>query len=110
MSVEGGEVIGYYDKQTLKKIHCIFYGEMGKTEEDYYVNGNGLYFLYRKETFYDKPMYLKDSKVKNTFGTRYYLYDHKLIKAIVRPNASTALSNNKIVGRHKEVLDMLNTK
>jgi hypothetical protein len=110
MSAEGGEVIGYYDKNSLKKIHCIFYGETGRAEVDYYLNNKGLFFVLRKEIFYDKPMYLKDSKIKNTVETRYYLHGNKVIKSIVRPNTSAILSYNEIGDGLKQILNILNTK
>jgi hypothetical protein len=110
MSAEGGEVTGYYDKNILKKIHCTFYGEMGKAEVDYYLNGQGLFFVFRKETLYDKPIYLKDFKVKNTVETLYYLHRAKVIKNIARPNTSTMLSYNEIRNGLKQVLYILNAK
>lgn len=110
MSSEGGEVTGYYDKNILKKVHCIFYREMGKTEVDYYLNSKGLFFLFRKEIFYDKPMYQKDFKIEHTTETRYYLHGAKVIKSIAKPNTSTILSSNKIKEDLKQVLGILNTK
>ncbi|MBB6239568.1 hypothetical protein HDC90_004221 [Pedobacter sp. AK013] len=110
MSAEGGEVIGYYNKGVLKKIHCIFYGETGKAETDYYFNNKKLFFLYKKEFFYDKPMYLKDFKIKKTIETRYYLAEDKVIKAMVKPNASLVLSRTEIKEALKQVMDILNEK
>jgi hypothetical protein len=110
MSAEGGEVTGYYDKNSLKKIHCTFYGEMGRAEEDYYLNSKGLFFLFRKETFYDKPMYLNDSKIKNTVETRYYLHGNKVIKSMAKPNTSTTLSYREIEEALKQILGILNAK
>jgi hypothetical protein len=107
MSAEGGEVIGYYDKNILKKIHCVFYGETGRAEVDYYLNSKGLFFVFRKEMFYDKPMYLKDSKIKNTNETRYYLYGAKVIKSIDKSKTSTLLSYNEIKEELKQILSIL---
>lgn len=107
-SAEGGNVIGYYDKNTLKKIHCTFYGEMGKTEADYYFNNKGLFFLYKKEVFYDKPMYLKDFKIKNLTEMRYYLYTTKVIKSIAKPNTPKILSYGEIEEELKQILNILN--
>jgi len=110
MSAEGGEVTGYYDKNILKKIHCVFYGETGRAEEDYYLNNKGLFFVFRKEIFYDKPMYLKDSKIKSTVEIRYYLYGAKVIKSIEKPKTSTMLSYNEIKEELKQILNILNKK
>jgi hypothetical protein len=110
MSAEGGEVTGYYDKNSLKKIHCIFYGEMGRAEVDYYLNGEHLFFVFKKEIFYDKPMYLKDFKIKNTVETRYYIHGNKVVKSIAKPSTSTILSYSEIEEGLKQILDILNKK
>ncbi|GAA4198074.1 hypothetical protein GCM10022289_06260 [Pedobacter jeongneungensis] len=109
-SAEGGEVSGYYDKSNLKKIHSIFYGEMGKTEADYYCNNKRLFFLYKKEFSYDKPMYLKDSKVKKTIETRYYLNGDKVIKSIAQPGTSLMLSYDEIKEEFEQIINILNEK
>ena len=96
MSAEGGAVTGYYDKNSLKKIHSIFYGETGRAEVDYYFNSKGLFFVFRKEIFYDKPMYLKDAKIKNTNEMRYYLHRNNVIKSMAKLNTSAILSYNEI--------------
>jgi len=110
MSAEGGEVVGYYDKSIIKKVQCVFYGETGRTEVDYYLNNKGLFFVFRKEMFYDKPIYLKDSKVKNTNEIRYYLYGTSVIKSIGKPRTSTLLSYNEIKEDLKQILNILNKK
>ena len=110
MSAEGGEVTGYYNKGVLKKIHCIFYGETGKAEADYYFNSAGLFFLYKKETFYDKPMYLKDFKIKNTTETRYYLNGDQVIRKLAKPIASSTLSYKEIKAELKPIMDILNKR
>ncbi len=71
-----------------------FYGETGRAGVDYYLNNKGLFLVFRKQIFCDKPMYLKNFKIKNTNETRYYLYGAKLIKSIKKPNTLTSLSYN----------------
>ncbi|MCX2493364.1 hypothetical protein OQX63_07760 [Pedobacter sp. PF22-3] len=110
MSAEGGVVTGYYSKAALKKIHCVFYGETGKAEIDYYFNNKNLFFLYKKETVYDKPIYLKDFKIKNSIETRYYLFGNKVIKAIIKPNTSLVLSFAEIKAGLEPILGILNEK
>lgn len=110
MSAEGGEVTGYYDKNSLKKIHAVFYGETGRAEENYYLNNKGLFFVFRKEIFYDKPMYLKGSKIKSTVETRYYIHSNKVIKSITKPSTSAILSYSEIWDSLKQILGVLNTK
>jgi hypothetical protein len=110
VSAEGGAVTGYYDKNILKKIHCVFYGETGRAEVDYYLNNKGLFFVLRKDIFYNTPMYVKGSKIKNTVETRYYIDGNKVIKSIVKPNTSAILSYSEIEEGLKQILDILNTK
>ncbi|WP_316803916.1 hypothetical protein [Pedobacter nototheniae] len=110
MSAEGGDVTGYYDKGTLKKVHCIYYGEMGKAEVDYYFNEKGLFFLYKREIFYDKPMYQKDFKVKSTIETRYYINEKKIVKSISKPVGSAVLPYKEIEQEVKQIVNILNSK
>lgn len=110
MSAEGGEVTGYYDKNGLKKIHAVFYGETGRAEVDYYLNKKELFFVFRKEIFYDKPMYLKDSKIKNTAETRFYFHGNKVIKSNAQPKTLTILSDKEIGDALNQILDILNIK
>ena len=110
ISSEGGVVTGYYDKASLKKIHGIFYGEMGKTEADYYFNDKGLFFIYKKEVFYDKPMYLKDFKVKGAIETRYYINAKKIIKSISKPAGSVVLAYKDMAQEVKQLVNILNSK
>jgi len=110
MSAEGGEVTGYYDKNILKKIHAVFYGETGRAEVDYYLNNKKLFFVFRNDIFYDKPMYLKNSKVKNTVETRYYLHGHQVIRCMVKPNTATVLSYSEIGEVLKQILGILDSK
>lgn len=110
MSAEGGVVTGYYNKAALKKIHCVFYGETGKAEIDYYFNNKNLFFFYKKETVYDKPIYLKDFKIKNSIENRYYLSGNNVIKAIIKPNTSLVLSYAEIKAELQPILNILNKK
>ncbi|MGM9477550.1 hypothetical protein ACS5PU_14035 [Pedobacter sp. GSP4] len=107
MSAEGGEVVGYYDKGAIKKIHCVLYGETGKSESEYYFNSKGLFFFYEKDFFYDKPMYLKDFKVKSVVEKRYYLYGNQVIKKIIKPNTQSVLSYPKIKEELMRVMNIL---
>jgi len=110
MSAEGGVVTGYYSKGALKKIHCVFYGETGKTVADYYLNNKNLFFLYKKETVYDKPISLKGFKIKNSTEYRYYLSGGKLIKKIIKPNTSLLLSCSEIKAELEQIMALLDEK
>jgi hypothetical protein len=110
MSAEGGVVTGYYSKGELKKVHCIFYGETGKVETDYYFDNKNLFFLYKKETVYDKPISLKGFKIKNSTESRYYLFGGKVIRTIIKPSTSLLLSYSEIKAELEQVMTILNKK
>jgi len=94
LSAEGGELITYYKKLAVVKEHAILYGEMGKVEIDLYYHATGLFFVFKKETFYDQPMYVKGSKVKSITENRYYFHKDGMIRwigndhQIVRPGSA----------------------
>ena len=64
-SAEGGILESYYQNEDMKKVVASYYGEMGKLIEEYYFDENTLFFALTQSYSYDKPMYLKDSKVKH---------------------------------------------
>jgi hypothetical protein len=108
-SAEGGEVTSYHRKSDLVKIHAVFYGETGKVETDYYFNPDGLFFQYNKETFYDKPIYVKGFKVKKTAENRYYFYKKTLIRWLDGPKVKVVTPKGfkeKERAIHDDVKDM----
>ncbi|MET4083457.1 hypothetical protein ABIB40_003429 [Pedobacter sp. UYP30] len=112
MSSEGGEIIGYYDNTFLTKAHSVFYGETGKVETDYYFNKTGLFFQYKKETFYDKPIYVKGFKIKKIEENRFYVYENKLIQWIVNKTLKSKTkvfkeTNNAIKEELKDIKEVL---
>ena len=100
-SAEGGVIIAYYDNKDLKKANTTFYGEMGKVMTEYYFNKDGLIFAYSIEYNYDKPMYIKGSKIVSMQENRYYLFRNQLIKWLdnnkksVNPNSKVYQEANK---------------
>ena len=80
LSAEGGTVTSYYNKTVLVKEHVVLYGETGKVEMDLYFNQGGLFFEYKAETIYDKPIYIKGYKIKGVQENRYYFYKGELIR------------------------------
>lgn len=94
-SAEGGVVTGYYKTAELVKANTIFYGETGKVETDYYFNKKGLFFQYKKTTIYDKPVYTKGFKVKNTMEERLYFNENKLIKWVSGKTVKPEIEFNK---------------
>lgn len=91
LSAEGGEAISYYNGVELKKIQCVLFGEMGKAETDYYFNNNQLFFVYKKSYLYDKPMNIKNFKIKKMEENRYYINDKSIIKWLIGNRANMNL-------------------
>lgn len=94
LSAEGGELISYYQKLAVVKDHAVLYGEMGKVEVDLYYNANGLFFVYKKETSYDQPMYVKGSKVKSIADNRYYFHKGGMIRWLGNDHQIVSPRNN----------------
>lgn len=58
-STEGGEVHFYYQKdpREIKKIDRVLYGEMGKSETQFFYEDEELIYIEEKRTNYTVPMY-----------------------------------------------------
>jgi hypothetical protein len=108
-SAEGGRLIAYVDGPAIVKIAATYYGETGRTEEEYYYQNEKLIFVYRKESTYSRPM---SGKVIRTKENRFYFENDQLIKWLdengkeVSPGAESkkeqddylATSNNFLTG------------
>ncbi|HEV7683768.1 MAG TPA: hypothetical protein VGO68_16690 [Pyrinomonadaceae bacterium] len=71
-SLEGGEMVAYFDGPTIVKIVATYYGETGKSLEEYYFEKEKLSFVYRKESRYNRPL---SGKVVHSFENRFYFAD-----------------------------------
>jgi hypothetical protein len=80
LSTEGGELKSYYDGDELKKSVLTLFGEMGRSVNEYYFSGKQVFFCYERHTEYDKPMYMKDMRIKKIEENRYYFNSEKLIR------------------------------
>jgi hypothetical protein len=76
-SAEGGQLIAYFDGPAIVKIAATYYGETGRTEEEYFYQDAKLIFVYRKESTYSRPM---SGKVIRTKENRFYFQNDQLIK------------------------------
>lgn len=79
-STEGGELKSYYQNEELKKVVASYFGEMGKTVEEYYFNENNIFFVFTQQFSYDKPIYVEGSKVNKIDENRYYFHNRKLVR------------------------------
>jgi hypothetical protein len=84
-STEGGDIIKYYDGLEIKKITETFYGEMGKSNEEFYYHNGQLIFYYSVKENYNMPMYMKGSRVTSKVETRYYFLNNRIIKYLYNP-------------------------
>ena len=79
-STEGGEIKRYYLGNNLCKTIATFYGETGKVVREYYFLNGAILFLFTRESFYNVPMYYKNSRVNKVVENRYYFKDGKLVR------------------------------
>lgn len=101
-SAEGGKLEGYYKNDELKKIIATYFGEMGKSIEEYYFWNNNLFFIFVQDYHYNMPSYLDDSKVDKIDENRYYFHNDKLIKWL-DPDKKE-ISNSKFKQKETEIL------
>ena len=76
-SLEGGEMIAYFDGSAIVKIVANHFGEMGRAAEEYYYSKGKLIFVYRKDFRYNRPM---SGKVVATPENRFYFQNDRLIR------------------------------
>jgi hypothetical protein len=76
-SAEGGELIAYFHGPTVMKMTATFFGETGRSNEEYYYWDEKLIFILSTENHYDKPL---SGKVVRKIENRFYFKDDKLIR------------------------------
>ena len=100
-SAEGGELIAYFHGPTIMKIAATFFGETGKTTEEYYYWDGKMIFVFRRESHYDKPL---SGKVVSTIENRFYFKEDKLIRSIDENGKEVAASSTEFAEKEKEYL------
>lgn len=101
-SAEGGQLVAYLAGPNIMKMAAIFYGETGRTSEDYYYWENKLIFVLRTTYHYSKPL---SGKVVKTEMNRFYFNDDKLIRWIDENGKQVASDTGEYQDRQKEYLD-----
>jgi hypothetical protein len=76
-SLEGGEMVAYFEGPAIMKIVATHYGESGQTLEEYYFANEKLIFVFHKESRYSRPL---SGKVVHSFENRFYFANDKLIE------------------------------
>ena len=104
-SLEGGDLLAYFDGPSILKIAVTHYGEMGRSAEEYYYKDGQLIFVFEKVFHYNRPM---TGKVVRTAENRYYFKDDKLIRWIGEDGKQSDLASEDFLAKQKELLDSSN--
>ena len=76
-SLEGGELVAYFDGPAVVKIVARHFGESGNTVEEYYYGNGQLIFVFEKVSQYSRPL---SGKVVSSVENRFYFQDDDLIR------------------------------
>lgn len=104
-SLEGGELVAYFDGLAIVKIVATHYGEMGRTLEEYYYTNGKLIFAFEKVFHYTKPM---SGKVVRTTEDRYYFSDDKLIRWMDENGKLPDTASEEAGAKLKDILENSN--
>jgi len=103
-SLEGGELIGYFDGPSIVKLVANHYGEMGRSLEEYYYSNGKLIFVFEKVFHYNKPM----GKVVRSEENRYYFNNDQLIRWIDSSGKQPDTTSEDSRTKQKELLEASN--
>lgn len=101
-SVEGGQMVAYFDGDRLMKVVANHYGESGRAVEEYYFRDGRLIFVYRKDSNYDRPM---SGKVVYTAEHRLYFDGDRLIRWVGPNGKQVAHGATEYEEKQKEYLE-----
>jgi hypothetical protein len=105
-STEGGKIKKYYEDKSLRKAQLIFFGERGRVMIEYYFLNREIFFSFKRNYYYNIPMYEKGSKVSKIEEERFYFNNQKLIRWI-GPNGNI-VGANLYPTKEKEIVKDLN--
>jgi len=83
------------------KIAATFFGETGRSTEEYYYWDGKLIFVFRREARYDKPL---SGKIVATKESRLYFKDDKMIRWIDENGKEVAAGSTEFAEKEKEYL------
>ena len=81
-SLEGGELTGYFEGDSLRKLHARHFGESGRATEDYYFASGRLVFVLRVDEQWTLPL---SGKVRSRVEHRVYFENDRLIRHVRSP-------------------------
>lgn len=101
-SVEGGVLTAYFDGQNIVKMIATYYGEMGRTIEEFYYRDGKLIFVLRTELNYNRPL---SGKVVSRKLNRFYFTNDKLIRWIDESGKTMPSDSAEYQEHQKDNLD-----
>ena len=101
-SAEGGELVAHLDKKVIVKMVATYYGETGRSIEEYYYSNGELIFVFRKQLNYDRPL---TGKVVSSEQHRFYFDAHKLIKWINQDGKEVPSTDDEFSKQQQEFLE-----
>jgi hypothetical protein len=102
-SAEGGELFAYFHGPTVMKMVATFFGETGRTVEEYYFWNGQLIFVFQTENHYDKPL---SGKVVRKTENRFYFKDDKLIRWLDENGKEVAPDSSEYAPKQADYLKM----
>jgi hypothetical protein len=102
-SAEGGELVAYFHGPSVMKMVATFFGEMGRSVEEYYLWNGQLIFVLQTESRYDKPL---SGKVVRKIENRFYFGADKLIRWIGEDGKEVASDSAEYAPKQADYLKL----
>ncbi|MCM3900917.1 MAG: hypothetical protein ND866_04360 [Pyrinomonadaceae bacterium] len=104
-SLEGGELIAYFNGPRIVKTTAAYFGESGRAMEEYYYWNEKLIFVFRRDYTYNEPM---SGKVVTTKSNRFYFGSDRLIRWIDENGKAKSSSDGEYQAKQRELLETSN--
>lgn len=105
LSTEGGELKAFFDGDALKLVTATLYGETGRAaQEVYYDEGDRPFFVFRRETSYDKPF----GNVASEREHRFYFREGRMIRWL-DGKREVPTHDARYAERQQEILELSRT-
>lgn len=104
-SLEGGELIAYFNGPRIVKITAAYFGETGRAMEEYYYWNEKLIFVFRRDYTYDEPM---SGKVVGTEASRLYFSNDRLTRWIDQNGKARSFGGGDFQAKQQELLETSN--
>jgi hypothetical protein len=104
---EGGDVVTYLYKDSVKLIVETNYWENGKEKIEYYCDKNEVIFIYDMKYKYKVPMYDSSFKFSDSIleENRYYFNHRKMIKWIDEKKKDISVKSHEFIEREEVQLE-----